>query len=268
MRVLAVSLLVAAPALVSALATPIRRSFSGFGTWYYTQTGNAGSCGSYLSDSGYTVAMNSLQYNDGMCGKTIKITSNGKTAYATVQDLCPNGGGNCNYGDVDMSPSLFQSFSSLDSGKIPIQWDFVDSQPQPQPQDPTTTQSSTSTSYGDPLPTSSLTKPHMAVNDVAPNNVAPNDIAPNDIAPNDTPDEQPPTAHEPDAASETPCPTTTSSTDSASAATPTPTPTPTPPTIAQLVAQAMNNDDVDALAEAFVHLGKMLKNNSNNSDGS
>jgi len=41
MRVIAVSLLVAAPALVSAAVTPLRRSIPGFATWYYTQTGNA-----------------------------------------------------------------------------------------------------------------------------------------------------------------------------------------------------------------------------------
>lgn len=41
MRVAAISFLVAAPALVSAAVTPIRRDFSGAATWYYTQTGNA-----------------------------------------------------------------------------------------------------------------------------------------------------------------------------------------------------------------------------------
>lgn len=40
MRVIAASLLVAAPALVSAAVTPVRRSISGFATYYYTQTGN------------------------------------------------------------------------------------------------------------------------------------------------------------------------------------------------------------------------------------
>ena len=41
MRVIAASLLLAAPALVSALATPVRRSMSGWATWYITETGNA-----------------------------------------------------------------------------------------------------------------------------------------------------------------------------------------------------------------------------------
>lgn len=40
MRVVAASLLVAAPALVSAAVTPVRRSIPGFATFYYTQTGN------------------------------------------------------------------------------------------------------------------------------------------------------------------------------------------------------------------------------------
>lgn len=41
MRVIAVSLLVAAPAFVSAVAVPVRRDNSGYATWYDTQTGNA-----------------------------------------------------------------------------------------------------------------------------------------------------------------------------------------------------------------------------------
>lgn len=71
MRVVAISLLVAAPALVSAAVTPVRRQNSGTATFYYTGTGNAyvihtfamnfdqpvhyssGSCGSYLSDTAY-----------------------------------------------------------------------------------------------------------------------------------------------------------------------------------------------------------------------
>ncbi len=40
MRVIAASLLIAAPALVSAAVTPIRRSTPGFATFYYTETGN------------------------------------------------------------------------------------------------------------------------------------------------------------------------------------------------------------------------------------
>jgi hypothetical protein len=41
MRVIAATLLVAAPALVSAAVTPVRRGFSGSATWYFTGTGNA-----------------------------------------------------------------------------------------------------------------------------------------------------------------------------------------------------------------------------------
>lgn len=40
MRVIAASLLVAVPALVSAAVTPVRRSISGQATWYNTETGN------------------------------------------------------------------------------------------------------------------------------------------------------------------------------------------------------------------------------------
>jgi hypothetical protein len=41
MRATAISLLVAAPALVSAATAPLRKRIGGYATFYYTQTGNA-----------------------------------------------------------------------------------------------------------------------------------------------------------------------------------------------------------------------------------
>ena len=41
MRGITLSLLIAAPALVSAAVAPLRKRTDGFGTWYFTQTGNA-----------------------------------------------------------------------------------------------------------------------------------------------------------------------------------------------------------------------------------
>jgi len=48
---------------------------------------------------------------------------------ARVMDLCPEGGGNCHYGDMDLSPSLFSYFSDLGAGKMPIEWNFADDSP-------------------------------------------------------------------------------------------------------------------------------------------
>jgi len=254
MRVIAASLLVVTPALVSAVVVPVRRDNTGYGTWYYTQTGNAGSCGSYLSDTDYTVAMNSFQYNDGMCGKTISITANGKTTQARVMDLCPNGGGNCNWGDVDMSPALFSYFAPQGDGKIPISWVFTDnSAPAPAP-DPTTTPSTTTSTSQNPPPQVPTLPTHIdsaAVNYKTPTETLPTD--PPVVAADATPTPQPDTTS-------TSCTDTDTWTSTESASAADVTPTPTPPTLADQVAAAMNNGDVYGLGGAFVQLGNMLQN--------
>ena len=84
---------------------------------------------------------------------------------------CPTGGGNCFYGDMDLSPGLFGYFASLDAGKISIEWNFGGNAPQPQPQpqpEPTTTQApppppppptTTSSTYSPPPPPTSTSSP-------------------------------------------------------------------------------------------------------------
>jgi expansin (peptidoglycan-binding protein) len=49
------------------------------------------------------------------------IAANGKTATATIMDLCPG----CAYGDLDMSPSLFQNFADPDVGTFAMTWEYV-----------------------------------------------------------------------------------------------------------------------------------------------
>ncbi|PWN20096.1 hypothetical protein BCV69DRAFT_250229 [Microstroma glucosiphilum] len=101
-----------------------KRSYSGQATWYDTETGNQGSCGQYLSNSGYTVAVNSGQYTDAWCGKTITISANGKTHTATIQDECPESAQTCHYGALDMSPALFDYFYSAGTGVFQMEWWF------------------------------------------------------------------------------------------------------------------------------------------------
>lgn len=77
MRAIDISLFLAAPALVSAATASLRKRISGYATFYYTQTGNAyvcswlpvqeakdglsrGSCGSYLSDSGFVRVIHNI----------------------------------------------------------------------------------------------------------------------------------------------------------------------------------------------------------------
>jgi hypothetical protein len=48
-------------------------------------------------------------------------SANGQYARATIKDECPT----CNYGDLDMSPALFQVFAPLDQGVQQVGWSYV-----------------------------------------------------------------------------------------------------------------------------------------------
>ena len=51
--------------------------------------------------------MNTAQYSQSVCGKSITISYNGNTAVASVEDECPG----CSYGSLDMSEGLFTHFA-------------------------------------------------------------------------------------------------------------------------------------------------------------
>ncbi|EOQ98636.1 hypothetical protein E3P92_04181 [Wallemia ichthyophaga] len=111
---LALATIVAAAASVT--AAPLKRS--GTATFYYTATGNRGSCGSYLNDSDSIVAVSQADMNQGLCGQqvTIQNLNNGQTATATVQDTCPG----CGSGGLDLSPSVFNQLGNAAQGTLPI----------------------------------------------------------------------------------------------------------------------------------------------------
>jgi len=89
---------------------------SGRGTWYEP---GLGSCGQTNNRNQLVVALSeSIMNKAADCGKSVQITSNGKTANALVVDSCPG----CGSGDLDMSPALFQHFASLGQGVIHINW--------------------------------------------------------------------------------------------------------------------------------------------------
>ncbi|KZT23541.1 hypothetical protein NEOLEDRAFT_1179989 [Neolentinus lepideus HHB14362 ss-1] len=96
------------------------KTYHGQGTWFNVGLGN---CGEYNQDSDLIVALDTATYNSGShCNKHITIvnTSNGKKAKAMVRDSCPS----CGTGSIDMSPSLFEHFDSLDTGVISVEWWF------------------------------------------------------------------------------------------------------------------------------------------------
>lgn len=55
-----------------------------------------------------------------MCGKTVTVSHNGKTATGTVVDKCMS----CTSGSVDMSVHMFNSLADASAGRIPISWVF------------------------------------------------------------------------------------------------------------------------------------------------
>lgn len=61
--------------------------------------------------SDFIVALNAPQYGGGYpgpnCGRSITISYGGKSAQATIRDLCPG----CGFGDLDMSRGLFNYFA-------------------------------------------------------------------------------------------------------------------------------------------------------------
>jgi hypothetical protein len=59
--------------------------------------------------------------NNPMCGKTITIKANGKTAQATVKDKCMG----CAVNDIDVSRKVYNEiWGSLDSGRSEVEWWF------------------------------------------------------------------------------------------------------------------------------------------------
>lgn len=115
-----------------------KRNFSGRATFFYVGLGN---CGDTNVDSDWIVALATSTYSNGAhCNQQIKITdSKGTSHVATVKDSCPS----CGDGDLDLSPSLFQAFTSLDAGVFQMTWEFVDGSSKT---DSRSTSTSTSTS--------------------------------------------------------------------------------------------------------------------------
>lgn len=108
-------------------------SSSGSGTTYSGKityyTVGLGSCG--YNDVGKDnsenivalsyLVMGTVSNGNPMCGETITIKSNGKTATATVRDKCMG----CAYDDIDVSEKLFlELWGDLGVGRAPVEWSF------------------------------------------------------------------------------------------------------------------------------------------------
>jgi len=88
-------------------------------TWF-TQNGVAGACGTVHSDSDFVAALDSRTYGNtgsqsSYCGKTIRLSWQGKSVDVVVADACPT----CsNPSSVDLSVAAFQALAPLDTGLL------------------------------------------------------------------------------------------------------------------------------------------------------
>lgn len=81
---------------------------------------NPGACGrEYLAD--YYIALNTNQYEKGLCGKCIKIVYNNKYLVGKLVDSCPG----CGSGGIDISPSMFTHFEKKSTGIFYADWEYV-----------------------------------------------------------------------------------------------------------------------------------------------
>ncbi|KAK7957244.1 uncharacterized protein PG986_006466 [Apiospora aurea] len=111
-----------------AAAAPAAALYSG-SMAYNPYDDNVGACGKPINNGDSTVAVAPKFFTypgntnqDPVCGKTITITYNGKSASAQVWDKCPGCGDN----DIDATPDLFTRLvGSFDPGRVNVQWSGI-----------------------------------------------------------------------------------------------------------------------------------------------
>ncbi|KAJ3518905.1 hypothetical protein NMY22_g13447 [Coprinellus aureogranulatus] len=111
--------------VVSGLEDRFRICFIQVLTVSFVVTG-LGNCGKRSKDSDPVVAMGKAFYdrNKGSnCGQWVEIinTKTRKKAYGQLWDSCPG----CSDSQLDVSPSLFQKFASLNDGVFTAEWHFM-----------------------------------------------------------------------------------------------------------------------------------------------
>jgi outer membrane biosynthesis protein TonB len=96
-------------------------SGTGDGTYYDTATSLSAPSYCDTANDGTTenvVALSQAIMDESLCGATITVTYEGKTATGTVVDKCMG----CDAESIDMSRAMFGDLSSLDAGRITVSW--------------------------------------------------------------------------------------------------------------------------------------------------
>ena len=103
---------------------------------FYNPSAGLTSCGKQFSDSDAIFALNVAQMtkdwstgnnpnNNPLCGRKVKLTHNGKTKIAEIQDTCPGCQGP---NAVDLSPALFKELANeqeMVMNSFTVNWEFV-----------------------------------------------------------------------------------------------------------------------------------------------
>ncbi|EJD49797.1 hypothetical protein AURDEDRAFT_58927 [Auricularia subglabra TFB-10046 SS5] len=96
-----------------------RVTHTGRVTWFKA---GLGACGKRNTGSDLIVAISHLRWSGGNnCDQWMKITANGKTAYALTRDECMG----CAVDAIDLSEAAFKKFYSTDKGVFTATWNFM-----------------------------------------------------------------------------------------------------------------------------------------------
>ncbi|KAI9457800.1 RlpA-like double-psi beta-barrel-protein domain-containing protein-containing protein [Lactarius psammicola] len=223
-----------------------KRDFSARLTFYDIDVGLT-ACGGRYPASAFVVALNGAMFGSGYpgphCGKTIILTANGKTASATVVDMCPG----CPYGGLDLTRGLFGFFADLGVGVLQGSWHYAGDGGG---DEPTTKKPDPTTSYKpkpSPTPTPEEPSPSPSPKHTSTSTSEP---PPPPTTSSTTPSSTPTTTSK--HSSSTPSPTPT----------PTPTPTPNPDGLAKPggdLPDGQSTQNLESLNEAIINLGGLVE---------
>ncbi|KAF4035286.1 hypothetical protein GN244_ATG12692 [Phytophthora infestans] len=106
-------------------------TYEGYGTVYTLSTPSSGNC-NFMSwpDAAATkyAALNAEQWEETInCGRCAEVSCtdascSGQSEIVYIMDQCPG----CAYGDLDLSPDVFESITGQSYTKLSIEWKFVD----------------------------------------------------------------------------------------------------------------------------------------------
>jgi len=126
-RIVSALLLGGSVAVVSASTT-----YEGYGTVYTLSTPSSGNCNfmSWPQDAATKyAALNVDQWDETMnCGRCAEVSctdascSGQSSEVVYIMDQCPG----CEYGDLDLSPDVFESITDQSYTRLSIEWKFVD----------------------------------------------------------------------------------------------------------------------------------------------